>query len=128
MRGAMSDLAALAARTELEFLNDRVAVAAAKYQLIVATEAALDLCNHLCARTLRKAPGTYADCFALLAEGGVIRADTAQRLMPMARFRNLLVHQYGQIENARVYRIIREDLADLEQFLGEVAQYLGQQI
>lgn len=94
----------------------------------MAVEAALDLCNHLCAKRLHKAPTSYADCFTLLAQGGVIRPETAARLVPMVRFRNLLVHQYGDVDHRRLYRILHEHLGDLDQYLAEVAQYLGQEL
>ncbi|HHY95018.1 MAG TPA: DUF86 domain-containing protein [Firmicutes bacterium] len=42
----------------------------------------------------------------------------------MAKFRNLLVHKYGKIDDARVYEIIRSDLGDLEEYIAKVADYL----
>ena len=42
----------------------------------------------------------------------------------MARFRNLLVHLYAKVDDAEVYRIIREDLGDFERYLASLAQYL----
>ncbi len=49
-------------------------------------------------------------------------------MMPMARFRNLLVHQYGQIDDRRLYRILQASLGDLERYLSEVASYLEEEI
>jgi uncharacterized protein YutE (UPF0331/DUF86 family) len=38
------------------------------------------------------------------------------RLKQMAKFRNRLVHLYGEIDDRVVHRIMQEDLGDLKQF------------
>jgi uncharacterized protein YutE (UPF0331/DUF86 family) len=38
----------------------------------------------------------------------------------MARFRNLLVHGYARVDNARVLEIIRENLDDIKAFVKEI--------
>lgn len=42
----------------------------------------------------------------------------------MARFRNLIVHLYWKVNDAEVHRVIREDLGDLDRYLGAVGEYL----
>jgi len=42
----------------------------------------------------------------------------------MAKLRNLLVHMYWRIENARIYRVIREDLGDYDAYLAAVGRFL----
>jgi uncharacterized protein YutE (UPF0331/DUF86 family) len=42
----------------------------------------------------------------------------------MARFRNLLVHLYWKVDNQRVYRIIQDDLGDLDTFRQQVSAWL----
>ncbi len=128
IRDSLAAIRSLAAGTEDEFVANRTTVSAVKYELLVAMEAALDLCNHLCSRCLHKAPSAYAECFALLADGGIISEGTARRLMPMARFRNLLVHRYERIDNRRLYQIVHEHLPDLEQYLAELARYVGRDL
>ncbi len=110
--------------SETEFLSDYRNTESAKYLLIVATEAAIDLCNHIVARRGGRAPQDYADCFAILAELGVIDSDLANRLKRMARFRNLIVHLYWKVDNRRVYQVIGEDLGDLDTFRQQVRIWL----
>lgn len=74
------------------FLADYRNTESAKYLLIVATEAAIDLCNHIVARQGGRAPQDYADCFAILADLKVIKPGLAKRPKQMARFRDLFVH------------------------------------
>lgn len=114
----------LGAVSEEEFLADYRNTESAKYLFIVATEAAIDLCNHIVARSGGRAPRTYADCFTLLAELDVIDRDLAERLRTMARFRNLLVHLYADIDNQRIYESIHTDLSDLDGLRQQVAAWL----
>ena len=61
----------------------------------------------------------YADIPKRLAEQGVLEPAFAEKkLVPMARLRNLLVHHYADIDAQEIYRIIHEDLEDIEYFLG----------
>ncbi|MDQ0285385.1 uncharacterized protein YutE (UPF0331/DUF86 family) [Desulfofundulus luciae] len=39
----------------------------------------------------------------------------------MAKFRNLLIHRYGDIDDSKVYHIICNNLDDLELYLAEIA-------
>jgi uncharacterized protein YutE (UPF0331/DUF86 family) len=106
------------------FVADSRAVNSAKYLLIVAAEAALDICNHLVARRGGRSPADYADCIAVLAELGVVDAGLRRRLVKMARFRNLLVHLYWRVDSAEIYRMIHEDLADFDDYLASVGRYI----
>jgi uncharacterized protein YutE (UPF0331/DUF86 family) len=45
------------------------------------------------------------------------RARLAERLMAMARFRNVLVHMYAEVDDARVLRVLRESTGDLDEFV-----------
>jgi uncharacterized protein YutE (UPF0331/DUF86 family) len=111
--------------TEAEFLDDYRNTESAKYLLIVAAAAAIDLCNHLAARQGGRAPQDYADCFAVLDELDIITPDLTDRLKRMARFRNLIVHQYWRVDNRRVYQIIQDDLGDLDAFRQQVLNWLA---
>jgi uncharacterized protein YutE (UPF0331/DUF86 family) len=124
LRSAVRELREYATPSTDAFVMDRRSVNSAKYLLIVATESALDICNHLAARRGGRSPEDYADCIAILGEIGAIPADLRERLIKMARFRNLIVHLYWKVDDREVHRVIREDLTDLEQYLAAVGEYL----
>ncbi len=117
-------LEALAGRSLPEFLANRDAQDIACYRLLIAIEAALALCYHVSSRRLRTAPESYADCFAVLGEAAIVAADLAERLQRMAKFRNLLVHVYGNIDHRQVHKTMQEDLGDLRAFAGAIAALL----
>ena len=124
LRDSVRQLRELGQSPAEAFLAEPRSVNSAKYLLIVATEAALDICNHLAARRGARSPEDYADCMAIMGEIGVIDEDLKVRMMRMARFRNLLVHLYARVDDAEVHRVIREHLGDLDRYLMSVGRYL----
>jgi Uncharacterized conserved protein, COG2445 len=99
-------------------LGDPVRLAALKWHLLLALEDAFALCNQAVALLGGDAPTAYAECFERLAAHGILDADLSSRLQAMARFRNLLLHRYWGGDDRRVLQIARNDLGDLEQFVG----------
>ena len=114
----------LAAVDLADFLADRDAQDIASYRLLVAIEAALALCYHVSSRRLRTTPADYAACFGLLGEAGIVAPDLTGRLQSMAKFRNLLVHVYWEVDYRRVHAVMQEHLDDLRAFAGAVVALL----
>jgi uncharacterized protein YutE (UPF0331/DUF86 family) len=98
------------------FLKDKLMIGSAKYYLQVSIECCLDVTNHIIASEHFRAPKDYADSFMIIEEEGLISGDQGQRLRQMAKFRNRLVHLYGEIDDAYVYEFMKEDLKDIEEF------------
>lgn len=107
-----------------DLLNDQIAISGAKYQLILAIEAAQNICNHLAARLAKEAPKSYADCFRILEENRIISKDLALNLVSMAKFRNLLVHQYGRVDDSIVYSVLKNDTRDLINYTDQIKSFL----
>ncbi len=101
-----------------EYLAASEQVDASKYLLITAIEDALGAANHVIASEGYRTPTDYADGFRSLAEAGVVSSELADRLRAMARFRNLLVHLYAEVDDRRVHEFLRQDLIDLDRFAG----------
>ena len=68
IRSAVRELEEIGRLGKETFLRDRRVVNSAKYLLIVAAEAVLDICNHLVARKGGRSPRDYADCVEILGE------------------------------------------------------------
>lgn len=107
-----------------QFVSNREAVDAAKYRLLLGIEACAQVCSHLLSRLTGQSPESMPSCFQRLAELHVLSAELAQRLVRMARFRNLLVHRYQVIDNTQVYQIICEGIADWDTFIESVQQFV----
>jgi uncharacterized protein YutE (UPF0331/DUF86 family) len=124
LRNACRQLQEFGKQDAHAFLADPNLVNSAKYLLIVASEAALDICNHLAAKKGGRSPEDYADCMAILGEIGVLEPDLKVRMCKMARFRNLLVHLYWKVDDREVFRVIRDNLQDFDSYLHAIGQYL----
>ena len=98
------------------YLHDSVLIGSSRYYLQVAIECCLDVAAHVIAAQQFRAPRDYADTFQVLEEENIITPELGLRLKQMAKFRNRLVHLYGEIDDRVVHRIMHEDLGDLEQF------------
>jgi uncharacterized protein YutE (UPF0331/DUF86 family) len=97
-----------------QYLADRRSVHASKYLLVTAIEDALAIANHIIASEGYRAPADYADAFRSLAEAGVLDQSLSRRLEAMARFRNLLIHVYAEVDDRRVHGFLQSDLSDLQ--------------
>lgn len=106
------------------FLTDPDLIDSAKYRLITAIEAAISICNHIIARKFKRVPESYSDCFTILHECDVISAELAERLGNMARFRNMLVHIYWEIDDEKIFDILTSDLVDFENYIKEIVHFL----
>lgn len=90
----------------------------------MAIEAAIQICFHICAQRLHRVPEEYAECFAILGEAGIVRKELSRNLQRMARFRNMLVHMYWEIDYDRVYEILRGHLDDMREFVRVIGELL----
>jgi uncharacterized protein YutE (UPF0331/DUF86 family) len=101
---------------EAQLLGSSEKLGNIKYQFIVAVEACVDICSHIAARSLFMAPESYAHCFELMREKGLLRQEVSLQMADLAKFRNLLVHRYWTIDDRRVISKVRTDL----EFIAEV--------
>jgi uncharacterized protein YutE (UPF0331/DUF86 family) len=70
--------------------------------------------DHVIASEGLPQPTSFADSFVALAEAGWLAPDLARSLADAARFRNLLVHQYADVDDERVVDVLRSRLDDLD--------------
>jgi len=97
---------------------------AAKYSLLEIMEACVDIANYIISVKGFRRAEEYSEMFKVLKEEGVITKELATKLEDMARFRNLLVHRYGEVDNKRVLEIITHNLKDIEEFEREIEKFI----
>ena len=102
------------------FLKDQDTRDIASYRLLVAIEASLNICYHVCSKQLTRVPENYAQCFELLGEAGIISVELSSTLQRMARFRNLLVHVYYHVDDEQLYEVISKHIGDLRRFCNSI--------
>jgi len=122
---ALERLEDLQKLTKAEFIADPHKIGSAKYNLIVAIEGAVDLCNHVISKNGFRTPEDYTDTFMVMKEKGAFDERFTSSLIQMVRFRNRLVHIYWDVDDAELYRIIQTNLQDIRQFLKEFGTFIG---
>ena len=95
--------------------------------LQLAAEAAFDIGNHLLAARFNVHPANYEDVLRRLAEHGVISRDLQDRLRGLGGFRNVLVHEYLDIDQARVYEYLQTRLSDFDLLADELEAFFARE-
>ncbi|MFP4421796.1 MAG: type VII toxin-antitoxin system HepT family RNase toxin [Desulfococcaceae bacterium] len=101
---------------EEEFLKAKILIGSAKYYIQISIECCIDVATHIISSEGFRSPTEYADSFRVLMENGIFDKELTSRLVQMAKFRNRLVHLYGEIQDDFVYRAITIDLKDIIRF------------
>lgn len=103
-----------------EFLNDDEAIYAMRYAVIEAVEAAVQI-GLILLRETGARPASFGEVFQILGERGIIPRDLAAAMRRFAGLRNLLVHRYWEVDDARLYRELKEEgLEALRRFMRHV--------
>lgn len=83
-------------------------------QLLI--ECMIDICALLVAGLRLGLPGEEDDLFERLEQARVISPPMKETLKKMRAFRNILVHEYGRIDDQLVYEILQHNLDDFDKF------------
>ena len=110
-----------------EYLKDKEAQLAVERALQLSIQIVVDIAAHILATTSNKTPQDYSDAVVKLAEIGVIPAAYAGKIMAMPRFRNILVHEYVNIDPRRVYENMQDHLVDFVLFARYIYDWLDKQ-
>lgn len=62
--------------------------------------------------------------FVILNEEYIIPEDFIADLTGIARFRNILVHMYAELDQAKVYAALTEHLGDFDRFAKVIVNFL----
>ena len=106
------------------FTTDPRMVAAGDSYLRRALEALLDLARHVLAKGFGRAPAEYGEVARQLGEVGITSSELTARLALMARYRNRMVHFYDEITDQELYKILTDELGDIENVIVAVTDWL----
>jgi uncharacterized protein YutE (UPF0331/DUF86 family) len=89
-----------------------------------ATQLVIDLALAVCVQRRLGAPSGYADAFRRLQAAELLVEELAGRRMRAAAFHNVVAHEYGELDLARVHEAAQRGPDDLRAFLAVVAGLL----
>lgn len=92
--------------------------------LQMAIETCADIANHVIADRGLRVPATYAEAFEVLAEAGLLDVGLREAMIRMSQFRNVIVHQYAEVNPAIVVRILRDHLQDFSRLRASVLTWI----
>jgi uncharacterized protein YutE (UPF0331/DUF86 family) len=124
IRQLLDDLRELGHLDATRLLTDRPATLATERVLTLLVDLAFAINSHVAVCILERAPDTYADSFTLAAEAKMIGSELAEALLPSAGMRNVLVHNYLDIDYQLVEIAIPLALEQYGEYVRQVARWL----
>ena len=108
--------------SKAQFLKDETIQAVTERNIQIAVQAVMDICSHVVADMKLELPDEHKQAFAILAKNKVIPQSLARTLTGMAGVRNVLVHEYLDVDQERLYAIISRNLGDFEKFVKVISK------
>ncbi len=128
IRDLLADLETVGAVDETALTADRLLRHAVERVLTQLVELAGSINGHVLAAHAGQAPSTYRSSFIEMGRRSIISPDLAGRLGRAAGMRNLLVHEYGEIDLRLVAAALAPARLDFEEYSRSIAGWLmGQQ-
>ena len=107
-----------------EFLGDLRNYRTVERDFQLAAQAAIDIASHILVADFPHRPQGYRQVIEALGEVSVLPPDLAERFVMVASFRNILVHEYLEVDLDILYECLQNDLDDFRLFGRYIADYL----
>ncbi|MCK9927957.1 DUF86 domain-containing protein [Frankia sp. Mgl5] len=127
LRAVTDDLSVLRREADAgdERRADPIWLRGVKYTFVTAIEACVDVAQHICAARGWGPPADNGDAVRLLGDHGAMDPALARSLRKAVGFRNVLVHDYIDVNDEIVIARLRA-LDDLDEFVREIVVYVSE--
>jgi len=92
--------------------------------LQILIEICIDVANHIISDEKWRVPSSYSETFKILYENRVIDDELFKNLEKMAKFRNIIVHNYDKISPEVMVNILKKDLIDFLRFKDSIITWI----
>ena len=127
MEGYVSELKRIAPKSFNEYKNSLEKRRACERLLQISIEAVIDVCNVLVTELKLGLPSGEEDVLEKVSSAGIISKATKEKLKRMRKFRNVIVHRYGILDDKKVFENIKKNLKDFNDFEASVVKFLKSQ-
>ena len=103
-----------------EYLSDNIAQNIVEYNLFIIINQIIDIANHIVVDNEYGTIETMSDGFILLNKNGFISKKDMDIYIKMVGFRNVIAHQYIDLNKAIAYDVMKNRLKDIVEFLKTV--------
>lgn len=93
-------------------------------RLEYAIENVFDICHVINADLSLGIPSSEEDVIQNLRNRNIIDSDISHKLMAMRRFRNIVVHRYGRIDDRIAFSLLKDEMGDFECFNERIRSFL----
>jgi len=88
--------------------------------LQVSIESVLDICAQIVIELRLGLPSEEDDIFEKLEQAKIVSSATKETLKRMKGFRNIIVHEYGRIDDRLVYDVLKNNIEDFDAIRKEI--------
>ena len=125
VRELLDDLDSLPGLTVQQLDRERLLRHAVERILTQLVELAAGINSHVAAALLGAGPVTYRESFGLAARAGVLSEELAGRLAPSAGMRDVLVHEYVEVQFDQIVAGTARARTDYRDYVASVADFLS---
>ncbi len=122
--GYQRELAQTVPATLAEYIQKSEKRRACERLLHISIQCVIDICSLLVAGLRLGLPAEEEDLFEKLERANLVTPEMTKLLRTMRGFRNILVHEYGGVDNAIVFQRATRGLRDFKAFRESVLQIL----
>lgn len=112
-------------KTRSDFDGDPYLRDIVERNLEIAAQCCIDICHRIIALEQARKPRDYYEAILIMGEMDILPADFAQRLAPLAGFRNILVHEYLGVDWEHVFAHLH-NLDDLLRFASIIREWVAE--
>lgn len=120
----LEKLRPIAQKSLAEYKSDFYLKSSAERLIQLIVECATDINNHTVVETGNRPPEDYSVSFIRAADTGLISRELAEKLKGSAGMRNILVHEYMEIDDERVYNAIVLTLKEYKEYIKQVDEFI----
>ncbi len=122
--GYLEELRQVVPETYARYMESVEKRRACERLLQISIECVIDVCALFVSGLRLGLPAEEDDLIEKLEQAGLISSGMAKVLKTMKGFRNILVHEYGRIDNAIVFTMATRQFQDFGSFKTEIQQAL----
>lgn len=90
------------------------------FNLQMAIQNCIDIAAHIVSEEGYGVPGSSNEMFYMLEENGFLEPALTEKLVKAVGLRNLIVHEYAQLDLEQIHRITQEEISDLNDFIKNI--------
>jgi len=110
--------------TKEQIQKDVTLHGAVERYLYLASQATIDLAEALISYKGFRRPAILKEAFEILKENNIISSELSDKMIGLVGFRNVVAHDYEEINYDIVYDVLLNRLSDIESFIAIVEKQL----